>query len=125
MNGVDEVGGGDEEGTVALGVDGGYDEGLAVEMELELLHDPGHKLQILHLASFPLNRSRRRRSRTVRTRDLRSRHRASASEGGDLGREGEMLREKEQERRAGSRASRGELAGVTRRGGRRDEGAGV
>lgn len=39
---------------MALGVDGGYDKGLAVEMELELLHDPGHKLQILHIAAFPL-----------------------------------------------------------------------
>ena len=54
MDGVEEVGGGDEEGAVALGVDGGYDEGLSVELELELLHDPGHKLQVLHLAASPL-----------------------------------------------------------------------
>lgn len=53
MDGVEEVGGGDEEGAVALGVDGGYDKGLSVELELQLLRDPGHKLQVLHLAASP------------------------------------------------------------------------
>lgn len=54
MDGVEEVGGGDEEGAVALGVDGGYGKGLSVELELQLLRDPGHKLQVLHLAASPL-----------------------------------------------------------------------
>lgn len=71
MDGVEEVGGGDEEGAVALSVNGGYDEGLAVELELELLHDPSHKLQVLHLADSPPNSwRRRRRARTVKWRGL-------------------------------------------------------
>jgi len=50
-DGVDEVGGGGEEGASALRIDGGGDEGLAIYPELELLREPRHKAQVLHLAA--------------------------------------------------------------------------
>lgn len=39
---------------MALCVDGGCDEGLAVYLELELLREPRHKAQVLHLADAAL-----------------------------------------------------------------------
>ena len=51
LDGVDEVGGGGEEGAAALGVDRGGDEGFAVELEPELLREPRHDAQVLHLAA--------------------------------------------------------------------------
>lgn len=75
---------------MALGVDGGYDEGLAVEMELELLHDPGHKLQVLHIAAFPLkslaaapNEDGEDKGPPVAAKGVGKRGRRSGSGGGD------------------------------------------
>lgn len=51
MDGVDEVGGGGKEGAAALGVDRGGEEGLAVELERELLREPRHEAQVPHLAA--------------------------------------------------------------------------
>lgn len=43
---------------MALCVDGGCDEGLAVYLELELLREPRHKAQVLHLVDAALPTSR-------------------------------------------------------------------
>jgi hypothetical protein len=49
VDGVEEVGGGGEEGPASLRVDGGSDDRLSVELQTELLRGPRHKTQVLHL----------------------------------------------------------------------------